>query len=462
MRNEKLIKAREERNWTQEDAAEKICVSRVTYARWEEQGIIPRPWAINEASKAFKMTPEQLGFRKYPSKTIISTGVTPVRSVQVSPDAASALDMLSVGVRALALARQQYRWTFEELLSQTEREMRRLETMTQYEGQEEGKISRRQIIALLMSAPAAALGLTQTEEIHLLQEDEAVSLSAINIPLAWRLYFAGGLAEVKELLPNYLTKLSTIAQQPSQHQQHAAGLASQIHQLGYLLALQSQDFSIAQTHAKQALRYAEIAEDPNLRIASLVRQGNLFFTMKRPLQTMQKYQEAVQQGNNASPLIVGQAYIGLAEAYARVGQKKEAETYKGLAQDTFPEHPEEDLHFAYTHFNHFTRVNFEGLMYLHLTQPGNAWKSFTQIEKELPSTLVPQRVELLSRQALTSVELGDMEQSCTYVELAATAAKKLGSELRYNEACETYQQMQLKWPHERKVKALAELFQQET
>ncbi len=107
-------------------------------------------------------------------------------------------------------------------------------------------------------------------------------------------------------------------------------------------------------------------------------------------------------------------------------------------------------------------MSYETPSYLHLNQSGNAWKSFTQIEKELPSTLVPQRVELLSRQALTSVELGDMEQSCTYVELTATAAKKLGSELRYNEACETYQHMQLKWPHERKVKALEELFQQET
>ena len=65
MRNQRLIEAREQRGWTQEKAAEKIGVSRVSYARWEEQGIIPRLWAMNQASEVFKMSPEQLGFRKY-------------------------------------------------------------------------------------------------------------------------------------------------------------------------------------------------------------------------------------------------------------------------------------------------------------------------------------------------------------------------------------------------------------
>ena len=64
MRNEKLVTAREERGWTQEKAAEKIGVSRAAYARWEEKGVIPHLSTIGMASEAFKMTPQQLGFRK--------------------------------------------------------------------------------------------------------------------------------------------------------------------------------------------------------------------------------------------------------------------------------------------------------------------------------------------------------------------------------------------------------------
>jgi len=41
------------------------------------------------------------------------------------------------------------------------------------------------------------------------------------------------------------------------------------------------------------------------------------------------------------------------------------------------------------------------------------------------------------------------------------SAKALGSNLRYNEICEAYEQMQVKWPHERKVQQLADLLQQE-
>jgi len=85
MRNEKLITAREEREWTQEKAAEKIGVSRVTYARWEEKGVIPHLSTLGMACKAFKMTSEQLGFRK-PSgfaegcfRTVSSRGTTLAR-----------------------------------------------------------------------------------------------------------------------------------------------------------------------------------------------------------------------------------------------------------------------------------------------------------------------------------------------------------------------------------------------
>jgi DNA-binding XRE family transcriptional regulator len=68
MRNEKLIAAREERGWTQEKAAEKIGVGRVTYARWEAKGVIPHLSTSSLACEAFKMTAEKLGFRK-PVKT---------------------------------------------------------------------------------------------------------------------------------------------------------------------------------------------------------------------------------------------------------------------------------------------------------------------------------------------------------------------------------------------------------
>lgn len=459
MHNQKLRAARDKKRWTIETAAEKVGVSWLTYSRWEKGTQKPHPTTLDMLCKAFNLPPEELGFIL---ETGVSTAITgsdqpAIPSQLNSIVAASSTNMLSIGVLALSLAQNQYHWTSDELRLMIEQEIKRLDEMKRQNNEE--NISRRQALSFLASLPIALPGIAQAANFQsIATTEEALPFYVVGIPSCWRMYFSGGLEEVKQVLPNYLAHLSMFAQQASHSQQHFAALASQAHQLGYLLALQNQDFNIAQTHVKQALEYANTANDANLQVASLIRQANLFFAMKRPIQTLQKYQLAIQNVSNASPLLTGQAYIGLAEAYARLGQKQEALRYRVLAEDSFPAQPEADPHFEYTHFNHFTRINFEGLMYLHLGQPKEAWLSFAQIDKNVPSTLVPQRVELLSRQALTSVALGDLEQSCKYIESATTAALKIGSDLRYSEAIETYEQMLSKWPHERRVKALEELF----
>lgn len=301
------------------------------------------------------------------------------------------------------------------------------------------------------------MGLSQTNSNASIPAEEAIPLYVSSIPACWRLYFDGELLEVANVLPSYISHLSILAQQTSKYGETTAGLLSQAHQLGYLLELQDQNFKVAQTHAQQALHYAEITHDPNLRGSSLIRLGNLSYTLKRPTQTVQKYLEAVQYIGSASPLLQAQAHIGLAEALARIGDEKEAILHQRLAREILPGSPEKDPHYAYTHFNNFTITNFEGLMYLHLNQPRNAWDTFTQVDKDIPNALVPQRVELMNRQTTAALALGDMHRACDNLELAIPSALTLGSDLRYNEACETYEHMQAKWPQEKRVKELVQL-----
>jgi len=294
MRNQRLIEAREQRGWTQEKAAEKIGVSRVSYARWEEQGIIPRLWAMNQASEVFKMSAEQLGFRKY------------------SPN------------------------------------------------------------------PSTSRHLLQPVSTHGAETNHADTGAAlINIGLS------------------------------------------------------------ALTH--------------------------ICFHLKQPIQQLQLHQKALQFRSDVSPLLQSWLYIVLAESQANpvISQQEAAKQSLSVARDLFPEHPEDDPHFAYVPIDHFFFVNHEVLTQLHLNQPKQALERLDQVDKSVPTTVVPRRVELLNRRATTSLKLGDMDQACTCVEMAGTSALQLGSHLRYSEACETYQHMHLKWPHERKVKGLAELFRQD-
>ena len=457
MRNEKLITARAERGWTQEEAAEKLGMSRVAYARWEEQGIIPRPYGIQKAREIFKMTAEQLGLRKYPSSRSVKRSLTQAPSMHLA-DTGTPSALVRVGASALSLAQHMYGYPLDELLLSIEQELRRLDAMRQQHPEKDR--TRREALAFLIDLPLALLGLNVVGESKTpLLHEEILSAYITAVPACWRLYFDGGMTEVEQALPNYLIQLSTFAQQPSRFQQLAAHAASQAYQLSWLLALQRQDFGSALIAIKQAFYYGDIADDNHLRLASLVRQAHVYFHLKRPLQQLQLHEKAVLYSGDVTPLLQGWLYIVLAESQAHLG-KEEAKQSLSRARDLFPEHPEDDPHFSYVPVDHFFFVNHEVLTQLHLDQPKQAWERLTSIEKSVPNSIVPRRVELMNRQADTSLKLGDLEQTRTYVELAGTSALELGSALRFSEASETYQQMQLKWPHERSVKALAELFQQ--
>jgi DNA-binding XRE family transcriptional regulator/tetratricopeptide (TPR) repeat protein len=457
MFNHKLKAAREKRLLTMAKAAEAVGVSEQTWSRWERGTSTPHLSTLKMLCEAFGATAEELGFGHLVTGSTV--GIHPVqaepRPLLVTP-ATSAVDMFEIGLMALMMAQQQHKWTVEDLWSQTEQALRRFDLMTTEK--KDGGISRRQALTFFIGLPIAIMGATQMAGSSSLDPDEVLPLYASGIPACWRLYFAGGQAEVGRVLPDYIKQTVSIVQRSPKHQQVAASLASQAYQLEYLLALQRQDFGSALTHARLAFQYADLADDDNLRLVSLVRQGNVFFALKRPLQCAQKYQEAIQYSKNTSPLLLGQAYIGLAEAQARMGLTQEAQQSHGLALDTFPAVPGDDPQYDYTHFNHFTLANFRGLMYLQLEQPREAWQVFTQVDKILPQEMIPQRVELLSRQALTSLELGDLEQTASYLETATMAALELGSDLRFSENSETYLLAQANWPHEKKLKSLSELF----
>src|SRR5690348_15382531 len=233
MRNEKLIAAREDRGWSQAVAAEKIGVSRVAYARWEEQGVIPRLWAINRAREAFNMSAEQLGFRKY-----LSGASSDRRRMQdppkYVPEGTDAVGMFEVAIMALLLARQQNQWTFGDLTLRVEAAIRRLDDM------EHDTVSRRQALRFLASLPLAFLGFTQTGQSSIALE-ETMPLYVTGIPACWKLYYAGEWLEVERVLPTYISHLMPVAQQSTKYQESAASLLSQAHQLGSEIALQRED-----------------------------------------------------------------------------------------------------------------------------------------------------------------------------------------------------------------------------
>jgi tetratricopeptide (TPR) repeat protein len=280
----------------------------------------------------------------------------------------------------------------------------------------------------------------------------------MSIPLSWRLYFEGGLSEVNQTLPSYLTQLTKLAQEPSRYQRRAASLASQGYQLASLLASQYQNFGMAITYATQAFTFAGQVEDPHLQAAALIRQALVYFYLKRPHHRLKAYEQALHYSQKASALLQGRAHIGLSETHSCLGHEEEAGYHLEMAHKTFPESCEEDVAFPYTHFNTSSLLCHEGIMYLNLEHPRRAWESFMQMDKELPRILVPNRLELTVRQAMTSYKLGDRDESCNYLEIATRSALAAGNQLRYDESYAIYEKLLQKWGKENRVKELGVLF----
>jgi tetratricopeptide (TPR) repeat protein len=148
--------------------------------------------------------------------------------------------------------------------------------------------------------------------------------------------------------------------------------------------------------------------------------------------------------------------MSLAVAYAHIGQHQDALTYLGLAHNTFPDHPETDPSFSFAEFDLSQMILGEGVIRSRLGQNQQAFDIFSRIEQ--PAIVIPERVriEIINQQAKTAIFANDLEQGAVYVKTGLIGAKALGSQRRYSEAYENFQQMRLLWPQERRVTELGE------
>jgi tetratricopeptide (TPR) repeat protein/transcriptional regulator with XRE-family HTH domain len=462
--NERLETARMLKRWSIAVASEKVGVSVNTFNRWERGLQVPQLSTLDMVCNAFNMSPEELGFghaikakrrtKQQHDDTEVVPASTPTYSAAPFVPTTAGLHNIMTGVcTSLYGLSNSHIAKGSQLTGLVANAV-----VGSEEDMVDKELSRRQVITTLIGTPITILGLAQSGHTKLLHPEEILSLCGASIPLAWRLYFEGGLEGVNQTLPGYLTHLTQLVKEPSAYQKKAAGLASQCYQLASLLATQYQNFGTALAYATQALAFADQVGDPHLQAAALIRQALVYFYLKRPRQRLRAYERALHYSQNASSLLQGRAHIGLSETYSYLGQERDASHHLALAHRTFPQHSEDDIAFSYTHFNMSSLLCNEGNMYLNLGQPRRAWENFTQMDRELPNTLVPNRLELTVRLAMTSYKLGDRDQCCNYLSLAVHSALATGNQLRFDETYDVYEQLLHQWSNEKRVKELASLF----
>jgi tetratricopeptide (TPR) repeat protein len=329
---------------------------------------------------------------------------------------------------------------------------------------------RRTVLAGLAAVPTVLLTHVQAGPLTVLLLEEFLSQCSTSITACWHLLNGDGLATVEYVLPTYLPLLVALARQPSSYQQRAAYLAAQGYLLMSLVSYHRLRFRDELAYAKQAVELAKMGGNRNLRIYALSRLGGAFELNGQPKAMLQARQEAEQYlDEEVVPPLRSHLFSALARAYALNGQVQDAIHYIGAAREPFPEQFGELPCFIAAHYGLHHIILFEGRTYLalgesdaehvqqHSQQAGSALAQFGQ----LPSTImVPERyrIQIINEQAAAAIGTGNIEEFEHYLLAGVEGAKALGSEKRRQEAIANYRAARGKWPHEARVRALAEVF----
>jgi tetratricopeptide (TPR) repeat protein/DNA-binding XRE family transcriptional regulator len=404
--NELLKSARIKRSWTPQFVSALIGISYHTYMRWEAGTQIPRPSSLDALCQAFSMSASELGFAFQVETAVFGRHFTP--------------------------------------------------------GQPSGQSD---------SAPMTQ----QVEAEHVIDERDDVSDAAAQklissfatwskeLAACWQVYMSGGQRELERLVPAYLTCLSRPTLAPGPEQKVAASLMSQVYQLVALLDLQRGDFVSAQTNGTQALVYSQLSKDWNVYVAAQIRMASIFYVRKRIGSALNAYNDALYCINTntdlISPTLHSWIFAGLAEIQATMGREAEALQLLKLAMAVFPPKPEEDACIAYAQCDRSLLYLYQGLVFLRLGQPRLAWEAFSQVDEMRPAPPERMRADFLRYRAYTSLVLGNMTQSCVYLEAATRAAQAINSDLACSQIYTLYEDMLAIWGQETRVQGLATLFQ---
>lgn len=456
--NTKLQQARLDRHWSATDTARRIGISRVTYARWENGEQLPHDSTLVMACRVFKMSPEALGFEaKKPQPTSSSSELLVLHTEgnSLAGDRGTNRSLTGDVHEMLRFIWHSHGCSFQELQMQVANEMDKFEQTTSA-----SDYSRRDLLKFLAGLPIAMAGLTLTDRPGSAPFEDVLSLYTTGVPACWKLHFEGGWRQVREILPSYITQLTSIIQSEPKHQQAAASLLSQAHQLACLVTAEEENFGAALLHNKQAFTYGQLAEDPNLQAASLLRHIDLLF--KRELPTIEVQRQAIQYADLVSPLLRSRLFADYGSCLADTNQRQEALRHVKAAQDIFPDDFAGDPGFAYTHTSRYILYLNEALAYLRLGNSQEAFLTISQAGAYVPEAASGRRMELAKYTVLASMAINDLEQTIAQGEMMSALARQHDSIYWNTQLLHLAQQIKKQWPNEKRARSLIETLTQTT
>ncbi len=330
-------------------------------------------------------------------------------------------------------------------------------------------LSRRQALVTVAALPlavATSSAISEGGRSAAAATDFFLSRCAASLTACWHLLRGSDLSTVDVTLSSYLLALGRAAQQQSRYQLAAARLASQAHRICGIVALHRNQIQVRERHCKQALYYATVAGDSGSRASALISLASTHFYNSDPAHAAAIYQQAFALGAAMSALQRSRVHAELAVVYGQLRKEEDAIRSAGVAEELYPDHPEQDRSFLYAEFTPASLSLEQGLAYVALAEqyPGRDYQRraadiFASVER---STLaVPDRIrfEIINHQSRAAVLLGDLDAFETYIRRGLDGVVLLGSKQRRREMEIALQGAGERWPRERRVRSLGERLQ---
>lgn len=327
-------------------------------------------------------------------------------------------------------------------------------------------LSRRQALVTLAALPVS-LGASvrhTTSALSVAAATEAfLSRCAASLTACWHLLRGADLDAVDQMISAYIVGLEAVAGQNSRHQPGAARLASQAHRICGIIALHRDQLRGRETHCKQALFYATIASDASSQVSALISLASTYFYCNDPARAAAVYEKAFELEADMLPLQRSRVHAELSVVYGQLAREQEAIRSTGLAEECYPDHPEQDRSFLYAEFTPASLTLEQGLAYIALAgqyPDQNYARKAADIFANLgqATSAVPDRIryEIVNHQAATAVHLNDLEAFESFMDGAFEGVAVLASKQRRKEAQHAWHLADQRWPREPRIKVLSE------
>lgn len=326
--------------------------------------------------------------------------------------------------------------------------------------------SRRQALLSLAALPVALVvgdhaisdttGTTAATQLFL-------SRSAASITACWHLLKGADMPTVDQMLSGYLITLEGIARQRSNYQSAAARLASQAHRISGIIALHRNQLKLREAHCKKALHYATIASDTSGQASAIISLASTYYYTSEPARATVIYERALELNSQMPPLQRSRVRAELSVVYGQLGREQESMRSSGMAEELYPDNPEQDPSFLYAEFTPASLTLERGLAFAALAEkfPGRNYEDkaaemFGRLNRI--TAAVPERIrfEIINHQAATAVLRNDLEAFQSYIGEAIEGATLLASKQRMRELQAALHKAVEVWPGEPKVRALSE------